>query len=45
MSIRVDLTRHGSSFNNRCFVAKDSLKSNNTGNTCLIMLNIILHCS
>ena len=42
--IIVALTMHGSSFENRQFVAKDSLKLNNTINTYLIRLNIILFC-
>ena len=41
----VGLTMHGSSFKNRHFVAKDSLKLNNTINTSLIKLNIILYYS
>ena len=36
---------YGSSFNDRHLVAKDSLKLNNTVNTSLIRLNIILHYS
>ena len=33
---------HGSSFKDTQFVAKDSLKLNNTINNCLTKLNIIL---
>ena len=44
-SIRVGLTMHGSSFKDRHFFAKGLLKLNNTTNTCLIRLNIILYYS
>ena len=44
-SIRVALPMHGSSFNDRQLVAKDSLKVNNTINTCLIRMNIIFYYS
>ena len=43
--IRVGLIMHGSPFKNRHFAAKDLLKLNNTINTCLIKLNIILYYS
>ena len=44
-SIRVGLNMHGSSFKYSHFVARKALKLNNTINTCLIRLNIILHYS
>ena len=43
--MRVGLNLHGSSFRNRHLVAKDSLKLNNTINTCLLRLNSILYYS
>ena len=41
--MRVGLIIHGSSLNDAHLVAKETLKLNNTINTCLIRLNVILY--
>ena len=42
-SLRLDLTKHGSSFRDMHSVANDQLKFNNAIKACLINLSIILY--